>query len=287
MPEDVRRGVDRLRGAGYRVRFLPHGRDRHGYLAGSAEHRAADLHAAFTDGGIDAVLQLRGGYGSAQVLPLLDLSLLRSNPKPMIGMSDTTMLHVALVQAGLVTFWGPTLAGVGRASDYTWKRFLRTLVDPPREDPIERDPDDGRVSTLHPGVAEGPLIGGTTSLLAAGLGTPWQVQSEGRIMFLEDVREAPYRIDRLLTQLGQAGVLGAAAGIVIGEHVGIRAKDPSRGQTLTLAEILDRIIRPLGVPAVHGLPLGHGRHLATVPLGARARLDATTGTLTILEPGVD
>lgn len=284
-PDLVRRGVRRLEAAGFRVRFLPYSGARHGYLAGSAEKRASDLHDAFADEDIDAVLQVRGGYGAAHLLPLLDADLLRAHPTPLIGMSDTTMLHVALGRLGLVTFWGPTLSGLGRATPYTWDRFLRTLTDPPDEDPVVGHPDGQPVRTLCPGVAEGVLTGGTTSLLAAGIGTPWQVCAEGRILLLEDVAEAPYRIDRLLTHLAHAGVLGAAAGIVVGEHVGIRPRDPAQA-TLGLAEILETIVAPLGVPAVHGLPLGHGRHLATVPLGARARLDATAGTLTVLEPGV-
>lgn len=285
-PGTADRGVERLQAAGYHVRFLPHSRNRRGYVAGSAEGRVADLHAAFADRDIAAVLQLRGGYGAAQVLPLLDLDLLRAHPKPLIGMSDTTMLHVALVQAGLVTFWGPTLTGIGQASDYTWRRFLRTLANPPSQDPVEPGPEDPRVRTLVPGVAEGDLVGGTTSLLAAGLGTPWQVRTEGRILLLEEVGEEPYRVDRMLTQLVQAGVLGGAAGIVIGQHVGISPKSSFPGVTVGLEEILDEIVRPLDIPAVYGLPLGHGRHLATVPLGVPARLDADAGLLTILEPGV-
>ncbi len=283
----ARRGAARLQQAGYRVRFMPHAQDRSGYLAGSAHDRAADLHAAFADPDVDAVLQLRGGYGSAQLLPLLDLQLLRASPKPFVGFSDTTMLHVALGQhAGLVTFWGPALTGLGRATPYTWASFLRALSEPVAPAAVALDPDDPWVTTLTGGVAEGELVGGTTSLLAATLGTPWEVDTAGRILFVEDVNEEPYRIDRLLTQLAQAGKLSAAAGIVVAEHVGVRPRGLFPGGSLSLEDILDTLVRPLGVPAVHGLPLGHGRHLATVPLGVGARLDADACRLTVLEPGV-
>ncbi|HWB70669.1 MAG TPA: LD-carboxypeptidase [Egibacteraceae bacterium] len=283
----ARRGVRRLEQAGYRVRFLPHARDRIGYLAGSAADRAADLHAAFADPAIDAVLQLRGGYGAGQLLPLLDVDLLRANPKPFVGFSDTTMLHVALGQrAGLVTFWGPALAALGRASAYTWERFVHALTAPTTPSTVGPHPDDPWVATLTGGMAEGDLVGGTTSLLAATLGTPWEIDTAGRILLLEDVNEEPYRVDRLLTQLAQAGKLAAAAGIVVAEHAGVRPRGSFPGGSLSLDDVLDALVRPLGVPAVHGLPLGHGRHLATVPLGVAARLDADAGRLTILDPGL-
>jgi muramoyltetrapeptide carboxypeptidase len=279
--EEVRRGVARLSGAGLVVRFLPRARARLGYLAGEAQERAADLHDAFADPDIDAVLQLRGGYGSAHVLPLLDWDRIRAAPKPLIGMSDATMLHLALTQhARLATYWGPGLTGLGRATDYTWEAFRRAVLDGAVVT-VSGAPDGPLPHTITGGVVEGVLVGGTTSLLAASLGTPWQIDAAGAVLLIEDVGEEPYRIDRLLTQLQQAGVLGAAAGVVVGEHAGVKPRGSFPGGSLSLDEILERIIAPLGVPAVSGLPLGHGRHLATVPLGVRARLDADAPTLTV------
>jgi muramoyltetrapeptide carboxypeptidase len=205
-------------------------------------------------------------------------------------MSDTTALHVALGRrAGLVTFWGPTLMHLRRGSAYTRSAFFRALSEPSGAWDVGSDPDGVPVRTVVPGVAEGPLVGGTTTLLAAGLGTPWEVDTEGAILLLEDVGEEPYAIDRLLTHLDQAGKLRAAAGILLAEHVAIasRRHDPAfEGNTLSLEEIIEDRIARLGVPTLHGLPLGHGRHLATVPLGVPARLDAGAGTLTVLESGV-
>lgn len=271
-------GLARLESAGYRIVMAPHAREQRAYLAGSPRQRAADLHTLWSDPSVDAVLQLRGGYGAAQVLPHLDWDLARRHPKPLIGFSDTTALHVALGRATTTqTLWGPPLARLGEATDYTWERFLRGLAG-------EFAPVVGG-ETFVGGSAEGPLVGGTTTLLAAGLGTPWAVDARGAILLLEDVDEEPYAIDRLLVQLGQAGVLRDAAAIVVGEHVRVapRRHEPAfGGNSLSLAEVLADHVVPVGVPTVHGLPLGHGRDLATVPLGARARLDADAGELTIL-----
>lgn len=279
-PRELDAGLARLEAAGYRTVMAPYAREARAYLAGSAQRRAADLHTLWGDPRVDAVLQLRGGYGAAQVLPHLDWELARRCPKPLIGMSDTTALHVAFGRAtGMQTLWGPPLARLGEATDYTWERFMGGLAG-------EFPPVEG-AETLVGGSAEGPLLGGTTTVLAAGLATPWALDARGAILLLEDVDEEPYAIDRLLVQLGQAGVLTAAAGIVVGEHVRVESRQPAPafgGNTLSLDEVLADHITPLGLPAVHGLPLGHGRDLATVPLGARARLDADAGRLTIL-PG--
>lgn len=288
---EVRRGVARLEAEGHRVVFMPNARAARGYLAGSATERAEDLHAAFTDARVDAVLQLRGGYGAAGVLPLLDYEMIAAHPKPLIGMSDATMLHTAIGQrAGLVTFWGPGLTGLARATDYTWRELRAALghTETPRR--IPPDPDEpvpgASVHTLTGGVAEGELVGGTASLLSTTLGTPWELETAGKILLLEDVGEEPYRIDRLLTHLSQAGKLSAAAGIVVGEHAGVRPQGSFPGGSLSLDELLADVVGSLGVPAIHGLPLGHGRHLATAPLGVTARVDADAGELTLLEPGV-
>jgi muramoyltetrapeptide carboxypeptidase len=282
--------VAALRAAGYEVVLGEHVDRRRGYLAGSPQERVADLHALFADERVDAVVELRGGYGSADVLPLLDFELIARNPKPFVGMSDITMLHAAIGrETGLVTFWGPMARALADATNHTWNGFQRALGSTEPLGPVAPDPDDPLVQALVPGSAEGALIGGTTTLLAATLGTPWEIETEGRIVFLEDVDDEPYRLDRALTQLIQAGKLGAAAGIVLAEHVDIK---PSRhlpafgGHSLDLDEIFERLVVPLGVPTLRGLPLGHGRHLATLPLGVRARLDADGGVLEVLESGV-
>jgi muramoyltetrapeptide carboxypeptidase len=287
---ELERGVRALEAAGYGVVLGEHVRRRRGYLAGAPAERAADLHALFADERVDAVVPMRGGYGSADLLPLLDWELIAANPKPFVGMSDVTMLHTAIGrETGLVTFWGPNALALSRAGAYTRAGFERALTTAEPLGPIPPAPDDQLVQTLVPGRAEGPLAGGTTCLLAATLGTRWEVETEGRIVFLEEVRDEPYRVDRALTQLIQAGKLGAAAGIVLAEHVDVRpaAHEPAfGGHSLDLDQIFERLVVPLGVPVIRGLPLGHGRDLATLPLGVNARLDADAGVLEVLEPGV-
>jgi muramoyltetrapeptide carboxypeptidase len=272
-----------LRAAGFRTLESPNLGSERGYLAGSVEERAADLHWAFGDPEVDVVLEIRGGYGSGQVIPLLDLDLIAAHPKPLVGMSDITALHLALGRLpGLVTLWGPTCVQLGRpGADYSLDRFLRALRG---EIPPIGAPEGSSLETLCGGRAQGPLVGGTTALLASSLGTPYELETDGCVLLLEDVDVEPYEIDRYLTQLLHAGKLDAAAGFAIAEHTEVHTEDSFDGHTLELAQVFDDILVPLGRPTVYGLPLGHGGRLATVPLGVDVELDADAGTLGVLAP---
>ena len=259
------------------------GRER-GYLAGTPEERAADLHWAFSEPAVDLVMEIRGGYGSGQVIPLLDFDLIAAHPKPFVGMSDITLLHLALGRlAGLVTLWGPTCVQLGRRdSSYSLDSFLAAL----RGEIAAVGRSDGLspVETLCPGSARGPLVGGTTTLLAASLGTSYEIETDGCVLLLEDVDVEPYEVDRCLTQLLHAGMLEVAAGFAIAEHSDVHADESFDGHTLALAEVFDDILVPLERPAVYGLPLGHGQRMATIPLGVHVELAADAGTLRVLEP---
>ncbi|HMM42058.1 MAG TPA: LD-carboxypeptidase [Thermomicrobiales bacterium] len=274
---------------GFRLKFFPHAADRAMYLAGRDEDRASDLMAAFADPEVDAILTIRGGYGGWRVVPHLDFEVIRANPKLFCGYSDTTALHVAVGSAAdLVTFYGPAASSfIGRGrSDYTLRNFLRALTEPEPLGAIERDPDDPFTWAIAPGVVEGPLRGGCLTLLAQSLGTPWEVDWDGCIVFAEDVGEEPYRIDGYLTQLKLAGKLDNIAGFVVGEHVncGPREFRPSYPYgTYSAEEVYRHCLEPLGVPVMVGLPCGHGKHLATLPLSVHARLDADNLTLEVLE----
>lgn len=246
---------------------------RDGHLAGSAEERAHELEAAFADPAVDAVMCVRGGYGSGQLLPLLDLERIAAAGKPLIAMSDITHLQVPLSAAGGACLWGPMLLKHGRASEYTAASFREAVSGRSYSVAAASVP----AQTIVPGRVRAPLIGGTTSVLCATLGTPWELDSEGRLLLLEDVCEEPYRIDRLLTQLSQAGKLDAAAGFVVSEHQDCAPKRPERSQTLM--QVLRRHLEPLGKPCLYGLPLGHGEHLASVPFGVPVELDAGKGIL--------
>lgn len=281
-------GTRWLEEQGFRVRSAPHLNDDWGHAAGRPEVRASDLVGAFADPHVDAILCAGGGHASGHLLQLLDYDVIAANPKPFVGFSDITVLHAAIGRsAGLVTFWGPMLGQLGVADPFTRGSLLRALTTSGPLGVVDPDGPPGR--TLVGGCAEGELVGGTTSLLSSLLGTPWEPDTRGKILLLEDVGEEPCRVDRFLTHLLNAGKLEACAGICIGEHVDC-VPDPVRprfaGPSLLLEEILVHAVGGLGIPVVYGLPLGHGRRLATVPLGARARLDADAGRLELLETGL-
>lgn len=263
---------------------------RNGYLAGTDEQRLADLHEAFRDPEADAVWCIRGGYGCTRLLPSVDFELIGQNPKPFIGYSDVTALHLAIRQrTGLVTFHGPVAA-----SDFpenTLQHFRATLMEPVLnyeiKIPGEREELPGpeyRPFLIAPGKAQGTLTGGNLSLLAAMAGTPFFPSFKNKIVFMEDVGEQPYRIDRMLTQLLQASDLQQAAGIALGVFYDCQPKSGS--PSLTLEEMLRDRLGALGIPVLYGLPFGHVAHQATFPYGIEAALDVENGTLTLLESGV-
>lgn len=286
-PESLDLRIRQIQDLGFGVRLAGHALACRGYLAGPDAGRLQDLHAMFADPGIAAIFCLQGGYGSLRLLPRLDYALIRSNPKIFLGFSDITALHLALHgHTGLVTFHGPMAGSNWNGdSDVTRGWLLRLLTSPAPPGELVNPPGSRPCRTITPGIATGKLVGGCLSLVAATLGTPYEPDTAGNIVFLEDVDEAPYRIDRMLTHLTLAGKLQAAAGIIIGECLNCEPPDPAR-PSLTLDEVLADIIAPLGKPAIYGLRIGHGRHRLTLPLGVRATLDASACRLFIEEGAV-
>ena len=248
----------------------------------------------FADPTVDALWCVRGGYGASRLLPLLDWDLIRANPKALVGYSDITALHMALhTRAGLVSFHGPIAArgftpySLAELRRVLWSDDapLRLGAPPPRE-PREGQPEwEDRVTTLVPGRARGQLLGGNLCLMAHLAGTPYFPDLRGAILFLEDVDESFYRIDRFLTQLWLTGALAGVAGIAFGKFTRC---EPSAFyvQNRVLEDILAERPRALGVPAIAGLMVGHVDDQTTLPIGCLAELDADAGTLTLLEPGV-
>ena len=260
-PEALETAMERIRELGLEPRPCSRVLARRDYLAGADEVRLEDLRSALADPGTRAVFALRGGYGTARLLPFLDLSFLRSRPKAVIGFSDLTALHLALDRLGIVSFHGP-MPGVGEWSDYERAGLWRALGGGlPGEIPLPQG------EALPAGEARGPLVGGNLSVLAASLGTPWEVRTAGRILLLEEVGEAPYRIDRLLNQLRQAGKLSRVRGILLGEVAGVPPTD-----ALRVEEVFREYLDGLGVPVLRGLPFGHGSRRGTLPLGVLARI---------------
>ncbi len=276
-------GLDGLRAIGFDVALAPGLLEREGFLAGTDAVRARDMAAFLRDPGIDGLVCARGGYGAMRILPLLDDESWAARAKPLVGFSDITALHQLLACQGVVSFHGTVLespeGGQPAPNLATLASALTSLA------PLGAMawPADGPTPVcLYPGRASGPLVGGNLSLLAATMGTPWELRCEGCLLLLEDVGEPPYTIDRYLTQLALGGHLGAAAGFVVGELVDCGRPEDAP----TAREVVAERLASLGKPCLANLPLGHGRYKLTVPLGVRAELDATAGSLTFVEPAL-
>ena len=283
-PEAAGRGIRRLKSLGFGVQTGRFWGRKSGYLAGTDQERAADLMEMFTDPTVDGIVCLRGGYGSMRLIPYLDFQLISKNPKVFVGFSDITTLHLALTRlAGFVTFHGPMVASDfgGGATAYTVEYFRRAVTAPGVIGEIVRPNDGARVETINGGRAVGTLTGGNLTLVAASLGTSFEIQTKGSILFLEEMGEESYRVDRMLTQLKLAGKLDRVAGIVFGRSTGGATKG------VGLREAVREILGPVGVPAVYGLALGHEADKVTLPLGVRAGLDADRGLLVVTEPAVE
>jgi muramoyltetrapeptide carboxypeptidase len=283
--DEFQSGVDEVRRLGFEPVFDDEIFASSGYVAGSATHRAAALMDAVARPDVAGILCARGGYGSAQLLPHLDAAAIAEAAKPLVGYSDvTTLLAFVTGQAGLVAFHGPMVAGplARGAAGYDRDTFLRALTG---EAPLG-EVAAGTLAALQPGEAAGPLLGGTLTQLVASLGTPWAFDPPpGHVLFLDEVNERPYRLDRMLTQCAQAGLLARAAGIVFGELPG--CDEP--GGTATAIDALRAALDGFPGPIAVGLPAGHVRGAAiTLPLGVRARLaaSATHARLVIEEGGV-
>ena len=276
---------------GFRIKEGQHTRATRGYLAGTDEQRLSDLHAAFADPEVEAVWCIRGGYGGTRLLPYIDFELIRQHPKLFIGYSDITALHLAIYErTGLVCFHGPVAA-----SDFPddTLQYLYDVVSEPVAGhfialPVidETLPDDEfRPFVITAGRAQGLLTGGNLSLLAAMAGTPYQPSFQDKIVFIEDIGEQPYRVDRMLQQLAQATDLPQAAGVVLGIFTDCKPKGSA--PSLTLAETLTGFFAPWKIPVAYGFPFGHILHQATLPYGILAELDTAQGRLTLLETAVE
>jgi muramoyltetrapeptide carboxypeptidase len=263
---------------------------REGYLGGTIRERVEDLHAMFADPEVKGVFCVRGGYGTAMLLDSLDYGLIRRNPKVFLGYSDITALHLGIHRmTGLATFHGPVvLSGL---SDWTLEHFRRALFETKPLGRLSNPPEPRPIRPRHPwravrpGKARGPLIGGNLTLISTTLGTPYEIQTEGKILFLEDVGEEPYSIDRMLTHLRLAGKFRGIRGLVWGECAACRPREfqPGFESTFSTGEVVQNILGTLDVPVLTGLVIGHTDDQLTLPLGVEAELDADAGTLTVLE----
>ena len=272
------------------VKKSEHLLDRYGYLAGTDEARASDVNAQFADPEVKGIVAVRGGWGCARILPLLDYEMIKKNPKVVIGYSDITALLVSIyARTGLVTFHGPR--GLGPWHPYTVDHFKRVVMD--GEALLMRNPStigqgltqtEHRVQTIFGGKAKGRLLGGNLTVLTAIVGSPYVPEFQDDVLFLEDINEDVYRVDRMLTQLKLAGILEKLAGFVFGKCTDC---EPSRGfGSLTLEQVFDDHIRPLEVPAWQGAMIGHISRQFVLPEGIPAEIDSEQGTIQLLESAV-
>ncbi len=259
----------------YVVRFDEGLMTRTGYLAGDDARREAELLAALDDPTVDAIVAARGGYGATRILDRIPIERVARSPKLLVGFSDVTALHALWQRAGVRSMHASMIAGLGRASDAHVARFVRALEG-------EAAAPLSGLSTVAEGEAEGPLVGGNLSVLAALVGTPYAPPVDGAVLLLEDVGERPYRVDRMLTTLAHAGWLSRVAGVALGAFTG----SPPGDDGTRIEDVLRERLSYLPVPVVAGVPAGHVDDNVALPLGARVRLDAANGTLQFLEGAV-
>jgi muramoyltetrapeptide carboxypeptidase len=281
-----------LEALGLKVRVGDHVMSRHGSLGGDDRDRASDINRFFADPDVRAVLPTRGGWGSSRLLPLLDYDAIRRNPKVVLGFSDiTALLNGIHARTGLVTFHGPNGGGRWDAYSLDWvKRVLFNADAAVFSNPTGTNDrnvltqTENRTAVITPGRARGRLLGGNLTVLTAILGSPYVPDFDGAILFVEDLEEQLYRVDRMMTQLQIAGILGRIRGFVFGTCTNCL---PGSGYaSFTLEEILNDHVKPLGIPAWQGAMIGHDMPQWTLPVGLEVEIDASAGTIAMTEPAV-
>lgn len=272
-----------LQNLGFKVKLGKTLTEKYGYLAGSDELRANELNSFFKDDKISGIIAMRGGWGCARILPMLGYELMREQPKVLMGFSDiTSLLMAAYTKAGLVTFHGPV--GYSGWNEFSLGYVKRTLID--KETVIMLQPAfcKDKLCTITKGQAKGILMGGNLAVVASLLGTPYAPDWNNKILFLEETTEEVYRIDRLLTQLKLAGVLDKINGFIFGECVKCDPEEPEK--SLTLMQVFDDHIKPLGIPSFYGSMIGHIENKFTLPVGIEAEVDAGIGMIKLSGPAV-
>jgi muramoyltetrapeptide carboxypeptidase len=282
--------IESLQALGFKVREAPNLRARYGHLAGTDRQRADDVNAMFADASIHGLLAMTGGSGGNRMLPLVDYELIRRNPKFLGGFSDlTALINAVHAKTGLVTFHAPM--GASEWNAFSVDHFRRTVMAAEalllKNDKADDDAlvsKTGRIVTIRPGRASGPLLGGNLAVLTSMAGSPYWPKFDGAILVLEDVNEYIYRVDRMLSTLKLAGVLDRLAGVVLG---GFTNCEPGEGYgTLTLDEVFDDYFKGLTVPVFRGAQFGHVKKKWTLPIGLPVEMDAQAGTLRLLQPAV-
>lgn len=288
---EVTRAAETLEGWGYKVVIGANVNKRKGLVSATEEERASDFNEMFRRDDIDAVFVTQGGYGSAQIIHLIDFDMVRVNPKIFTGFSDITSLHLALYKfSDLVSFHGPGMARFNNEelTKYTKEHFFKAIGETEPIGLISMPNDKKWIHSLSGGVAEGDLVGGNLTLLCASLGTPYAFDPVGKILFIEDVDTEPWVFDHLFSHLRNAGYLDKLKGVAVGECHNCEPfkHNPGFHCDISLEDVLEYYLVPLGIPVLYGLPFGHTDDLATLPLGVKVRLDGDKKTFEVLENGV-
>ncbi len=285
--KNFKKGIQLLKKQGFQVKLMPNAKKKDAYLAGSDAQRASDLEAAFLDPEVKAILCARGGYGCSRLPPLLDLSIIKKNPKIFIGFSDVTVLHTAFYQeTGLTGFYGPMLTSNLINPEPLSEKALFDIICAKNEIPYTL-PNNAPYTCIQTGIAEAPMIGGNLTLLAALCGTPYQAQTQGHILFIEDWKEQYYSIDRQIQQMKMAGLFDDIKGLLFCDFSSMDDCEPN--PPFDLSELFRRLTPELqgkNIPIGTGFSVGHGEETGTIPIGIHTRFDADAGTLTLLESPV-
>ncbi len=291
--DELKDSIENLEKLGYKVIYDERILSKTGYLAGDDKARAEELNSMFANSKVDGIICARGGYGCARILPMLDYNLIKNNPKILIGYSDiTALLNGIYAETGLITFHGPV--GISSFNEFSVTYFNEVLVHPEKDLILisaknEDEKEKTEVQTIVSGKAQGELVGGNLSVLNSLIGTKYDFNGEGKIIFLEEIGEEPYRIDRMLTQLIQSGKFEKASGIAMGvfKNCEPKEKDPSFSTSFSLMEVLFDRLSNLNIPVIYGLSFGHIKNKFTLPVGIKAELDTINQTITLLENSVN
>ncbi len=288
----LKRGVETLQKWGYNVVLSKNVDKKNGFFAGTDEERAEDFNEMFKRKDIDAIMVTRGGYGAARILKYIDFDTIKDNPKTFLGFSDITTFHLAINKlTGLVTFHGPGMCTFNDEylTEYTHKYLNKAIFSEEPIGDIEMSDSKKYLNSINYGVAEGTIIGGNLSIICSTLGTPYEIETDGKILFMEDLNTEPWIMDHMMAHLSNAGKLKNVKGVVIGECLNCepRALEPNYYVDTSLEDIFEEYLTPLGVPVLYGLPLGHTNDIATVPIGVKVRVDADNKKFTILESGFE
>ncbi|MCL5030459.1 MAG: LD-carboxypeptidase [Bacteroidetes bacterium] len=289
---ELKESIQNLELLGFKIVYTKNILARDGYLAGTDEQRASDVNEMFSRKDVNGIVAARGGYGCTRILPMLDYNVIKNNPKILVGYSDiTALLYGIYKETGLVCFHGPV--GISTFNKFSLDYFKDVLIYPHDKLTFYNAHEDNnddlyKPVTIRGGKAKGKLVGGNLSLVVSVIGTSYDIDTNGKIIFLEEVDEEPYRVDRMITQMIEAGKFDKPAGIALGVFSGCKTKPSQSGvsNSFSVLEVLFDRLFPLNIPVVYGMSYGHITNKFTIPFGINAELDSLEQTLTLLEPAV-